>query len=138
MVLENTTKDAAIEQNNISAAAPEQQASSPAKSKNQEKNEAKRKAKMEKFLAKKAAQKARETKGTKGAKPKSKKATPKPEFVNTTPEGEKKDMTQAMTDSYDPIAVESAWYSWWEAQDFFKPIESTKKFVVAAPPPNIT
>ncbi|KAJ1738520.1 valine--tRNA ligase [Coemansia sp. RSA 1821] len=140
MALDNTEKAAAAEQTN-SPAVPEQQANSPAKTKNQEKNEAKRKAKMEKFLAKQAALEAKQAKGpkeAKEAKAKPKKAAPKPKFVNTTPEGEKKDMSQAMADSYDPVAVESAWYSWWEAQDYFKPIDSPKKFVVTAPPPNIT
>jgi valyl-tRNA synthetase len=46
---------------------------------------------------------------------------------------------------YDPLAVEAAWYDWWEAQGFFKPqltpegdIKSEGLFVVPAPPPNVT
>lgn len=46
---------------------------------------------------------------------------------------------------YDPIAVEAAWYDWWEAQGFFKPqltpngeIKTEGHFVIPAPPPNVT
>ncbi|KAF9523002.1 tRNA synthetases class I-domain-containing protein [Crepidotus variabilis] len=69
-------------------------------------------------------------------------------FVNTTPKGEKKDMSQPMSAAYNPIAVESAWYDWWSAQGFFKPEytipskrESDKPaetFVIPSPPPNVT
>lgn len=56
------------------------------------------------------------------------------------------DVTQPMSSSgYDPLAVEAAWYDWWEAQGFFKPQftpEGDNKpegtFVVPAPPPNVT
>ncbi|KAJ2557388.1 valine--tRNA ligase, partial [Coemansia sp. RSA 1933] len=121
--------------------------------KNQEKNEAKRKAKIEKFLKKQAAQsKAGSTDATDKKKMKAKeakecKAAPKPKeaFVSTTPKGEKKDMSQPMAGSYDPVAVESSWYDWWEKQKFFEPkmgadgeISAKGKFVVAAPPPNVT
>jgi len=33
---------------------------------------------------------------------------------DTTPPGEKKDMSKPMSDSYHPKAVEAAWYAWWE------------------------
>ncbi|KAK0206866.1 tRNA synthetases class I-domain-containing protein [Desarmillaria ectypa] len=63
-------------------------------------------------------------------------------FVNTTPIGEKKDLSQPMSVGYNPIAVESAWYDWWHAQGFFKPEyggeENGEVFVVPAPPPNVT
>lgn len=39
----------------------------------------------------------------------------------TTPEGEKKDVTNPLPDAYNPRYVEAAWYSWWEKQGFFKP-----------------
>ncbi|KAG6845865.1 hypothetical protein H0H87_002556 [Tephrocybe sp. NHM501043] len=70
-------------------------------------------------------------------------------FVNSTPKGDKKDMSQPMAAGYNPIAIEAAWYDWWSAQGFFKP-EATPKyfplnegetretFVVPAPPPNVT
>ncbi|KAJ1932340.1 valine--tRNA ligase, partial [Linderina macrospora] len=99
------------------------------KAKNEAKNEAKRKAKMEKFLAKQAALAAKKdaTKKEKDVAPKKEKepkvAKPKAAFVNTTPEGEKKDMSQSMADSYEPEAVEAAWYSWWEKEGFFTPEE---------------
>ena len=68
------------------------------------------------------------------------------EFVNTTPPGEKKDMTAPMADKYNPIAVESAWDSWWEAQGYYtvKDVEAAakapadQKFVMVIPPPNVT
>jgi len=54
-------------------------------------------------------------------------------------------MSQPMASGYNPIAVESAWYDWWEAQGFFKPQTTedgtTKQegvFVVPMPPPNVT
>jgi valyl-tRNA synthetase len=57
----------------------------------------------------------------------------------------KKEMSQPMASSYDPIAVESAWYPWWERQGFFKPqLDAQGKpntkgvFVIPAPPPNVT
>lgn len=66
-------------------------------------------------------------------------------FVNTTPAGEKKDMSQPMADGYDPVAVESAWYSWWEKQGFFQPqfapdgsVKEEGYFYVPEPPPNVT
>ncbi|KAJ2142278.1 valine--tRNA ligase [Coemansia sp. RSA 451] len=138
----------AIEDNLNAAPTPESTGTPPPLTKNQEKNEAKRKAKMEKFLAKKAAQEAKGAEATGNAKPKEKKtkSVPKPKdtFVNTTPEGEKKDMTLEMAGSYDPVAVESAWYSWWEKQGYFQPITDNGEisakgsFVITAPPPNVT
>lgn len=67
-------------------------------------------------------------------------------YVNLTPEGEKKNMSQPMADGYDPVAVESAWYSWWEKEGFFKPqfaadgksIKEEGYFYVPEPPPNVT
>jgi len=72
-------------------------------------------------------------------------AEPQPEFVNTTPAGEKKDMSQPMAATYNPKAVEAAWNEWWEKEGFFEPeltadgkVKSEGLFVIAAPPPNIT
>lgn len=36
-----------------------------------------------------------------------------PVFVDTTPKGQKKDMSQPMANEYIPKQVEAAWYSWW-------------------------
>lgn len=46
---------------------------------------------------------------------------------------------------YNPIAVEAAWYDWWEAQGYFKPqltadgkVKPEGVFVIPLPPPNVT
>ncbi|TIC01985.1 hypothetical protein E3Q17_01587 [Wallemia mellicola] len=65
-------------------------------------------------------------------------------FVNMTPKGDKKDTTKPMASGYNPVAVESAWYDWWEKKGFFKPsLDADGKpigevFIVPAPPPNVT
>lgn len=83
-----------------------------------------------------------------GSKKKEKKkaAPPKPAFVNTTPKGDKKDMTAPMADAYHPRAVEAAWQDWWEAQGYYEgnPKEALsktspdEKFIMVIPPPNVT
>ena len=42
--------------------------------------------------------------------------------------------------SYDPAAVESKWYAYWESRQYFKPAtdESQEPFVIVMPPPNVT
>jgi valyl-tRNA synthetase len=68
------------------------------------------------------------------------------EFANTTPKGEKKDLSGPMAPAYDPAMVEAAWYDWWIAQGFFKPGAAShdhsqgeeEKFVMVIPPPNVT
>ncbi|KAI9013757.1 valyl-tRNA synthetase [Phycomyces nitens] len=121
------------------------------KAKNEAKNEEKRLAKLAKFQAKQAKldeQKkvaAADTEVSEKKKKKAAKAAPAPAFVNTTPKGEKKDMSTPIANAYDPNAVESAWYEWWLKEGFFEP-ELTKDgkikpeglFVVPAPPPNVT
>lgn len=73
---------------------------------------------------------------------------PVPPYVEDTPEGEKKRI-RSFEDpnfkAYDPIAVESAWYSWWEKEGFFKPeftadgkVKDKGSFVIVHPPPNVT
>jgi valyl-tRNA synthetase len=60
-------------------------------------------------------------------------------------------MSKAMSQSYNPLAVEAAWYDWWLAQGFFKPeyVNPSRKkkdkeenakepFVIPSPPPNVT
>ena len=54
-------------------------------------------------------------------------------------------MTQPMASGYDPIAVEAAWYDWWEAKGYFKPqltkdgkVNPEGSFVIPLPPPNVT
>ncbi|CAG8433537.1 6732_t:CDS:10 [Ambispora gerdemannii] len=125
-----------------------EQSTSAPKSKNAEKNEAKRKEKMAKFLAKQEKLKAATTtssEGSKKEKAKTKKALESQEYVENTPEGEKKDMSRPMATAYNPRAVESAWYAWWEKEGYFKPEltadgkpKSAGLFVVPIPPPNVT
>eukprot|EP01100_Stratorugosa_tubuloviscum_P012307 TRINITY_DN57_c1_g1_i6.p1 TRINITY_DN57_c1_g1~~TRINITY_DN57_c1_g1_i6.p1 ORF type:complete len:1271 (-),score=628.85 TRINITY_DN57_c1_g1_i6:58-3870(-) len=65
----------------------------------------------------------------------------KTEFINTTIAGEKKDLSQPMAASYDPPAVEAAWYEWWLKSGFFAPEinnEAREQFVIVIPPPNVT
>ena len=90
------------------------------------------------------------TKGSKPVKvfapaPKKPKTFAKAEFVNTTPKGEKKDLSGPMAATYDPKAVESAWTDWWEREGFYTPSASAaqdlpadRKFVMMIPPPNVT
>ncbi|KAL2918652.1 valine--tRNA ligase [Polyrhizophydium stewartii] len=134
------------------AAAPPAAPAEGAKSKNQEKNEAKRLEKEAKFKAKQAklaaAAAAAPNAGVE-AKPAKAKAAPTPKepetFVNTTPKGDKKDMSTPMAGSYNPKAVEAAWYDWWEKEGYFKPelkpngsARDEGTFVVPIPPPNVT
>lgn len=42
-------------------------------------------------------------------------------YTSNTPDGEKKDTSEALPDAYSPKYVEAAWYAWWEKQGFFKP-----------------
>ncbi|KAI8062821.1 valyl-tRNA synthetase [Gilbertella persicaria] len=111
------------------------------------KNKEKQAAKMAKFAAKQA--KLNEAKKTAEPNPEKKKKkevkTPAPVFINKTPKGEKKDMSEPLASAYDPRAVESAWYDWWVKEGYFKPefgpdgkpkVEGT--FVIPAPPPNVT
>ncbi|KIM30663.1 hypothetical protein M408DRAFT_328197 [Serendipita vermifera MAFF 305830] len=131
----------------IPVTAPPEAAGSEA-AKAASKKDAKKAEKLAKFNAKNATKSAAatssntESKKDKGAK--SKKAE-EPEYVNTTPSGQKKDMSQPMANGYNPIAVESAWYDWWDSQGYFKPqLDEAGKpkkeglFIIPAPPPNVT
>ncbi|KAI6108704.1 tRNA synthetases class I-domain-containing protein [Pisolithus croceorrhizus] len=114
-------------------------------SKHAAKKEAKRLEKEAKLAAKQLKQAAPASdKKAKADKEKAQKAE-EPAFENITPKGEKKDMSQPMAASYNPHAVEAAWYDWWEAQGFFKPQTQSDgsakpegRFVIPAPPPNVT
>ena len=94
-----------------------------------------------------AAQKGNVNKSAKPAKGGNAAAKPvpeKPKFINTTKEGEKKDMTRPMDDTYHPQQVEAAWYAWWEKKGFFHPSadrvlqKKSKPYVMVIPPPNVT
>lgn len=73
--------------------------------------------------------------------------------MNTTLAGEKKKYDSfEMKENYNPEMVESAWYSWWEKQGYFKPefsqkegkllnadaIDNRESFTIIIPPPNVT
>lgn len=84
--------------------------------------------------------------GSKKKEKAKKKAAPVPEFVNTTPKGQKKDFSKIpMADAYYPKAVEASWQDWWEASGFYKgdPAKAMgrkteDKFIMVIPPPNVT
>ncbi|KAK7907877.1 tRNA synthetases class I-domain-containing protein [Apiospora marii] len=117
--------------------------------------ERKKAEKNAKFEEKKKAKEAAAAAQGPAASSKPKKAKPaKPEevalppYVEETPAGEKKRL-KSLDDphfkAYDPIAVESAWYQWWEKEGFFKPqfteegeVKPEGKFVIVIPPPNVT
>lgn len=114
-------------------------------SKSAAKKEAKRLEKEAKLAAKTAKVAANTNAGDRKAKAEKEKKQVGAAFVNTTPPGEKKDLSQPMASGYNPIAVESAWYDWWHAQGFFKPQtlpDGTPKpeglFYIPFPPPNVT
>ncbi|KUJ06220.1 valyl-tRNA synthetase [Mollisia scopiformis] len=69
-------------------------------------------------------------------------------YVEATPAGSKK-IIKSFDDpyykAYNPLAVESAWYAWWEKEGFFKPeftadgkVKDEGSFVIVEPPPNVT
>lgn len=70
------------------------------------------------------------------------------EYKEETPKGEKKilkPLDEGWLKAYQPRAVESAWYDWWEKEGFFKPefgadgnVKSKGYFVIPVPPPNVT
>lgn len=67
------------------------------------------------------------------------------EFVNVTPKGMKKDVSGEFPPTFQPKAVEAAWYDWWESEGFFKPeltkdgkIKEQGSYIIPIPPPNVT
>jgi len=115
--------------------------------------ERKKAEKQAKFEQKKAAQAqaaAANAGKAKEKKEKEKKADVEvlPPFVEETPAGEKKRLRSfddPYYSSYHPVAVESAWYSWWEKEGFFQPeftpegeVKPEGSFVIVVPPPNVT
>ncbi|EIE76038.1 hypothetical protein G6F46_004287 [Rhizopus delemar] len=131
-------------------AAPELDPAAAAKKAAKEaKNEEKRLAKLAKFQAKQAklneAKKSAADNNNAEKKKKKEAKAPAPVFVNKTPKGEKKDMSEPIASAYDPRAVESAWYDWWVKEGYFKPEfgpdgkpKPEGTFVIPAPPPNVT
>ncbi|KAL1130732.1 hypothetical protein AAG570_011973 [Ranatra chinensis] len=122
----------------------------PAKTPKQLEKEAKKLAKLEKFKQKQDKKDSdKEQQKDKPEKKEKKKDVSKTVVVYTsdTPPGTKKDTSGPMPDTYSPKYVETAWYSWWEKEGFFRPeygrssaLESNPKgkFVMVIPPPNVT
>lgn len=85
--------------------------------------EAKKREKLEKFKQKQ--EKLVQTKGQATPKlekdKKEKKEKPVIVYDKPTPAGDKKDISNALPDSYSPRYVEAAWYEWWSKSGFFKP-----------------
>lgn len=112
------------------------------------KKDAKREEKLKKYLQKQEkSQTLMQSKNEK--KIKEKKEKEKKEIIEynlDTPEGEKKDISGAMPDSYSVRYVEAAWYAWWKKMGFFKPEYQRNlkeqnhkgKFIIVIPPPNVT
>jgi valyl-tRNA synthetase len=84
-------------------------------------------------------------KAEKAAKLEAKKA--KAAAAATAPVKEKKAKKEKVEEEPLPeyVAVESAWYSWWEKEGFFKPefkadgnVKDEGSFVIVHPPPNVT
>ncbi|KAF4597436.1 hypothetical protein EYR40_007895 [Pleurotus pulmonarius] len=131
------------------ASPPNDASSSPAGeptpiTKSAAKKEAKRLEKEAK-LAAKVSKSSAAPGGEKKVKAEKEKKAEEAPFVNTTPMGEKKDLSAPMPAGYNPIAVEAAWYDWWNAQGFFAPQTTSEgkpkpegSFVIPAPPPNVT
>lgn len=94
-----------------------------------------------------SAEDAKEKKARSKAKSKAEEPT-LPPYENDTPAGEKKRIrpfTDPHYTAYNPVAVESAWYEWWEKEGFFKPeftrdgkVKDEGSFVIVHPPPNVT
>ena len=63
-------------------------------------------------------------------------------YVNPTPKGECKSMSEPMEPSYKPHAVEASWNDWWEASGYYlassDPEDNRPKFSICLPPPNVT
>ena len=62
----------------------------------------------------------------------------------TDRQGYAADVKEPMASGYNPIAVESAWYDWWEKEGYFLPQmgpdgkPKAETFVIPSPPPNVT
>ncbi len=134
------------------------------KTKNQLKNEIKKAAKMEKFMSKQGKVAEMQKASAAGKMKTLDKRGEVDERLLQVPKGEKKPIHEIpMADAYNPKAVEYCWYSWWEAQGFFKPecnrksniwkvflkndclflflaqnLENREQFVLVVPPPNVT
>lgn len=150
---------AAIQQTSTSAATGSHQpgqdaaaaaAPAPVKTAKELEKERKKAEKLAKFQQKAAAKQTAPAAPSNKAKEKKAKADEEtlPPYVDETPLGEKKRL-RSLDDphykAYNPVAVESAWYEWWEKEGFFKPqftetgdVKPEGAFTVVIPPPNCT
>ncbi|XP_002732116.2 valine--tRNA ligase [Saccoglossus kowalevskii] len=123
----------------------------PPKTAAQLKKEAKKQAKLDKFKQKQ--EKQAKMQGNQNTEKKKEKKEKKVKEVISyefdTPQGDKKNISCVMPDSYSPKYVEAAWYSWWEKMQFFKPeyghgplkeeiARGKNVFMICIPPPNVT
>lgn len=145
-VANTNTERAEMSLNPKSGDSIDEKLSALSKSKNKAKNDAKRAAKLEKFLAKQSRDEKFKAPSA-SVKPKSLNVTSNDvctHEIDTTPVGEKKDLSKPMASSYDPPQVEATWYAWWERSGFFKPEchglsdEQRENFTIIMPPPNVT
>lgn len=119
-------------------------------SRNQAKDEEKECKKAEKLrkFEEKNAKRAVSHATSKPEKSKSKTNSDAPAYNDPTPPGEKKillDLDHASLRAYNPVAVESSHYAWWEKMNFFATSSkftdkssADKPFVIIEPPPNVT
>ncbi|XP_044258532.1 valine--tRNA ligase [Tribolium madens] len=119
----------------------------PPKTAKQLEKEAKKQAKLDKLKQKLEKQQNAAPKKETEKKEKKKEVKEAAVYSIPTPEGDKKDIANALPDAYSPQFVEAAWYPWWEKKGFFKPEYGRKsvgepnpkgKFVIVIPPPNVT
>lgn len=126
---------------------PEKAAKKAAKLAEKAAKKAKAEAKAAKQKAEAEARAKKEAEGGGESKRKKKASGPSEEDAKAlesalaTPKGEMKDLVHTvMATSYNPQAVEAAWYEWWEKCGMFTPKMGTNKpkFVIVIPPPNVT
>ncbi|WVN85252.1 uncharacterized protein L203_100397 [Cryptococcus depauperatus CBS 7841] len=115
------------------------------KSKKGAKKEAKRLEKLAKAATKTSIAQSQAPKKEKAEKKEKKADTSAQEWVNSTPKGQKKDVSGDFPAGYDPLHVEAAHYDWWQSQGYMKPHfnadgKPLKKgtFCITLPPPNVT
>ncbi|KAH6628675.1 tRNA synthetases class I-domain-containing protein [Chaetomium tenue] len=122
----------------------------PATAKKSEQKEKAKADKAAKFAAKQAKLKQQQPQQKAAAaqaapKPPKAQAPSLPPYQDETPAGEKKiiqSFDHPHFQAYNPKAVESSWYQWWEKSGFFQPRPARSpeigKFVIPLPPPNVT
>ncbi|RKF60005.1 Valine--tRNA ligase, mitochondrial [Erysiphe neolycopersici] len=125
------------------------------KSEKELEKERKRAEKQAKFEQKKAKSALQATASVLDSKTKEKKALAQKkaeeelsEYKEDTQPGEKKiikPFSNPYFKAYNPKAIESAWYLWWEKEGFFKPeftddgkVKPAGSFIIVEPPPNVT